>query len=378
MRLSIISTMAGYAWGGSEELWYATAVEALQENMEVMATVALHNQPAHDKIEWLHHNGGSVHFVSPSLTRIQRLTARFGLAKYGWDEALTRVTAFRPDVILVSLGGAACLARVPELANFLQNTNVDYHLIVQYASEIPDVMCIKHQQLIGPAYAKAKTVGFVSNRNRDRLQDWLGFDLANAKLVRNPVNLSCPELLPFQPEDDLQLACVARLDCHFKAQDILIHVLSSEEWKTRKWTLNFYGDGPHRDFLHHLAGRRGIAERCHFAGHVTNIKEVWRDNHALVLPSRSEGMPLALVEAMLCGRAALVTDVAGMTELVDDEINGFVANGPDTRSVHECLSRLWHRRHQLDEMGRAAFETATEIYDAHPGRTMLALINNER
>ena len=79
--------------------------------------------------------------------------------------------------------------------------------------------------------------------------------------------------------------------------------------------------------LRRLAGMLQL-DQVHFRGHVANIKEVWEQNHLLVLPSRYEGLPLALVESMWCGRPAVVTEVAGNTEVCVDNVTGFVAPAP--------------------------------------------------
>ena len=61
-----------------------------------------------------------------------------------------------------------------------------------------------------------------------------------------------------------------------------------------------------------LAEKFDIADRVTFHGHVNDIREdIWAKNHILVMPSYYEGMPIALVEAMLSGRTAIVTDFQG-------------------------------------------------------------------
>jgi len=73
----------------------------------------------------------------------------------------------------------------------------------------------------------------------------------------------------------------------------------------------------------------------------------------LVLPSRYEGLPLALVEAMWCGRPALVTDVGGNAELCLDGKTGFVAEAPVVSSVARALERAWSERHDWFRLGQA-------------------------
>jgi len=65
-------------------------------------------------------------------------------------------------------------------------------------------------------------------------------------------------------------------------------------------------------------------------------------------------MPLVLVEAMLCGRPCIVTDVAGHRELVRDGINGFLARAPTVELLDEAMNRAWENRHRLKEMGEQA------------------------
>jgi glycosyltransferase involved in cell wall biosynthesis len=91
-----------------------------------------------------------------------------------------------------------------------------------------------------------------------------------------------------------------------------------------------------------------------FRGQVSNIEEIWKENHLLVLPSRYEGLPLALVEAMWCGRPAVVTDVGGNAELCTDGETGFVASAATVSSVGEALERAWQQRSSWQDLGKAA------------------------
>jgi glycosyltransferase involved in cell wall biosynthesis len=93
---------------------------------------------------------------------------------------------------------------------------------------------------------------------------------------------------------------------------------------------------------------------------------VWAEHHALVLPSRHEGMPLAVVEAMLCGRVCIVTDVAGNTEFIDDGVTGFVAPAPTASLFRDALERAWDRRGEWRQVGAAAARAVRERVSADP------------
>jgi len=103
-----------------------------------------------------------------------------------------------------------------------------------------------------------------------------------------------------------------------------------------------------------------------FTGQVDNIEEIWSKHHLFVLASRYEGMPLALVEAMICGRPCVVTDVAGNRELVRDGINGFLAQAATVPLVEEALDRAWESRMRLKEMGRTASEDVRQWVSRDP------------
>ena len=66
------------------------------------------------------------------------------------------------------------------------------------------------------------------------------------------------------------------------------------------------------------------------------------------------GLPLVVVEAMLCGRLCIVTDVAGNAELMEDGISGFVAPAHTPDLLDQALERAWQRREEWSEIGRQA------------------------
>ena len=84
------------------------------------------------------------------------------------------------------------------------------------------------------------------------------------------------------------------------------------------------------------------------------------DHHIHILISRAEGLALALIESMFCGRPAVVTRTGGNHELVRDNKDGFVSPGEDPEIVRETLERAWNNRQRWPQMGEAAFQRVNE------------------
>jgi glycosyltransferase involved in cell wall biosynthesis len=148
----------------------------------------------------------------------------------------------------------------------------------------------------------------------------------------------------------------------------LFDVLRQTKWRTRPIEVTLFGGG---------ANYRGLValnqmfelRSINFGGFVSDVRSIWASHHALVLPSRHEGLPLSLVEAMLCGRPAIVTDVAGNTELVEDNVTGFVAAAPTPSLFDEALERAWVRRSEWPVIGAAAARSVRQVMPADPAAT---------
>jgi glycosyltransferase involved in cell wall biosynthesis len=145
----------------------------------------------------------------------------------------------------------------------------------------------------------------------------------------------------------------------------LIEVLAQPEWQARPIELNLFGTGPDEQALRRTAAMLQVKQIC-FRGYVSNVKAIWEQNHLLVLPSRCEGLPIALVEAMQCGRPAVVTDIGGNAELCVDNQTGFVAAAPTVPLVAEALRRAWDQRSNLCRMGLAARARVEQLVPKDP------------
>jgi glycosyltransferase involved in cell wall biosynthesis len=172
------------------------------------------------------------------------------------------------------------------------------------------------------------------------------------------------------------MASVGRFYTGHKGQDVLLEALSDPIWRQRNWKLRLFGSGEEKAYIESLIPYFGLSDHVEIGGHVPDVRAIWKNHHLMLMPSRVEGTPLALVEAMLCGRAALVTDIAGHLEWIDEGETGFVAEAPSAHSLHRALERAWENRQHWREMGLAAHEAAERNYDPHAGKTMLQIVKN--
>jgi glycosyltransferase involved in cell wall biosynthesis len=88
--------------------------------------------------------------------------------------------------------------------------------------------------------------------------------------------------------------------------------------------------------------------------------KIWTDHHLHILISRAEGLALALIESMFCGRPAVVTRTGANHELLRDNKDGFVSDGNDPEVIRQTFERAWNNRQRWPEMGEAAFQRANE------------------
>jgi glycosyltransferase involved in cell wall biosynthesis len=86
------------------------------------------------------------------------------------------------------------------------------------------------------------------------------------------------------------------------------------------------------------------------------------------MPSRFEGLPLAMVEAMLCSRPIVATDIAGHAEIVEDGVTGFLADAPTPRALAAALERFWARRTEAEEIGKAGHRRIQQLVPPDPVR----------
>jgi L-malate glycosyltransferase len=106
------------------------------------------------------------------------------------------------------------------------------------------------------------------------------------------------------------------------------------------WRLLIVGGGPEQEGLARLAGELGIVERCIFQGSVSNVVPFLRSIDLFVLPSRSEGLSNALMEAMSCGCLPLATDIPGSRELIRSGVEGLLFPNDDLEALTAALREV--------------------------------------
>ncbi len=142
-----------------------------------------------------------------------------------------------------------------------------------------------------------------------------------------------------------------------KGQDILIRAFAMIAAEFPEWRLAIAGRGKSEQSLRSLAKSCGIVERIDWLGEST---EIWRHYAAasiFVLPSRHEGMPNALLEAMSAGLPAIVTRASpGPLELIEDEVNGLVVPVDDPAALANAMRTLISDAALRARQGKAARE----------------------
>lgn len=157
------------------------------------------------------------------------------------------------------------------------------------------------------------------------------------RLLPNPVSIPEPTTAYHREQ---RIVFLARLVSQKRA-NVLLDAYSLLTGNAANWRLDIIGDGPNRRQLEAQARQLGIAERVTFHGHISNPYPLLYRAQIFVLPSSFEGMPNAMLEAMYCSLAVIVSDASpGPLEIVVPGETGLIFPLDDAEQLAQAIVKL--------------------------------------
>jgi len=173
-----------------------------------------------------------------------------------------------------------------------------------------------------------------------------------------PINLH--EAYDLPPESKL-IFSAGRLD-YQKGFDLLVDVAVKAAAEHLPWQFIIAGEGKLKQYLTALAEKKQVADKIHLIGFSDKVLSLLRGSDVFVLPSRYEGMPNALLEAMAAGKASVATAVNGASELVEDGISGLLTEPENTDQLFEKIRLLMSSVNLRKEIGTNARKRVAEEF----------------
>jgi glycosyltransferase involved in cell wall biosynthesis len=185
-----------------------------------------------------------------------------------------------------------------------------------------------------------------------------GIDPAKFVPQRSPAAARAELGLP--PETRL-IGLVGRLTRQ-KGQDLLVAALPSLVTASPKLRCLFIGEGELGPELRAQAEALGVASHCVFLGARHDVADLVAILDVVVLPSRSEGLPFALLEAMVLARPVVATRVGGNPEVVEDGRTGLLVPPENPAALSEAVRFLLDHPAEAAAMGRRGRERAAQDF----------------
>lgn len=233
--------------------------------------------------------------------------------------------------------------RIPIVNSVNGRPDYDYSDILGYRSPF-------EMDLLKNAYKSLAGIQILFESYRDFLpQTFQG----KMSVIPNPVpQFDNDEIVEHKgSKQKYKIINVASLANHCKQQLLAIEAFAAVSKKYPEWELHFWGEGDDFNFLNDRIKTLDLEDKIFLNGFTDDPVSKLKDSDIFIFPSKYEGFPLALTEAMSSGLPVLgLSNCSGVNELIDHSLNGFLAIDNDELAVY--LERLIQNSELRSVMGK--------------------------
>jgi len=177
-----------------------------------------------------------------------------------------------------------------------------------------------------------------------------GIDLERLQIIENKTS-KIKSFLRIEAHETV-VGSVGRLST-VKAQDRLLCAAQQLVLAGYKVRVLLVGEGPMEQSLKELTKHLDLGRVVVFAGHQERIADYLSAMDVFVLPSLSEGIPMALLEALALERPVVATRVGGIPEVIEHGVNGLLVDPADSSSLAGSIRELIDDRSKAAGLGKA-------------------------
>lgn len=267
-----------------------------------------------------------------------------------WNKYIIRT---KPDLIItMSIGSLLEITytnnyKIPIINSVNGRPDYDYSDLLWYRSK-------SEMRLLKEAYKNLTAIQILFDSYKNYLPDTFK---GKAVTISNPVlQVDDSEIVDhFREKERFAIINIASLVTSCKQQDIAISVFSRIANKYLNWDLHFWGVGNDLEILQSQVKKLGLDGRVFFNGFTNDPMSKMKESDLFIFPSKYEGFPLALVEAMSVGLPCVGFETcSGVNELIRHTSNGFLVKDED--AMCESLEVLMTDKDLRKKMGINAHE----------------------
>ncbi len=156
---------------------------------------------------------------------------------------------------------------------------------------------------------------------------------------------------PPPPSTSQRIISVARL-VPIKALDLLLEAVSELRSQGRNVSLDIVGDGPERERLEKKIKALGIAANVRLIGSQDQVEKWLWEARVFALASRSEGLPIAMLEALSCGIGVVAPKVGDIADAINDPRVGLLVESAHAKAYAHAIAQMLDLDDQLNPVAR--------------------------
>lgn len=161
----------------------------------------------------------------------------------------------------------------------------------------------------------------------------------NCRCLQSELNLK---------SDDFLLVSVGEL---IKRKNHLVIIEALKQINNPRIHLAIAGDGELREYLERKIDKLGLKNQIHLLGYRTDVNKLCNSADAFIMPSLQEGLSVAIMEAMSCGKPIIASKIRGNIDLIDDNKGGILVNPKDVSGFIKAITCFYEMKDNLKKYG---------------------------